>query len=206
MAPYGVTTGCVIENNNIGVKTGFNAVNHTFVNNTVVNNVIGVEITSFFNGSQSFTGNTICNNSYYNLKLMTTNNANLGMNCWCSTDENEIRNTIFDGYDDVAYGLVSLSPVYTNCQAPLMAETAELSLDDPTIVAYPNPFKDVIHFRSDSNSSFTLQIFDMSGRVVAESTFENEFDYNGAELQSGIYYFSALSDKGIKLSGKLVKE
>jgi hypothetical protein len=87
-----------------------------------------------------------------------------------------------------------------------MAETAELSLDDPTIAAYPNPFKDVIHFSSDSNSSFTLQIFDMSGRVVAESSFENEFDYDGSELQSGIYYFSALSDKGIKLSGKLVKE
>ena len=114
MAPYGVTTGCTIENNAIGVKTGFNAVNHTFVNNTVINNGVGLEISSFFNGSHTITGNTICNNSIYNVKLLTSNNADLGMNCWCSTDEGQIQSTIYDGYDNVAYGLDSLSPVLTN--------------------------------------------------------------------------------------------
>ena len=98
LAPYGSTTGCLIENNNIGVRCYFNAVNDTFVDNTIIDNTFGVDILSYFNEAIDFTGNTICNNTDYNIRLLTGNNADLSYNCWCSSDETEIRSSINDGY------------------------------------------------------------------------------------------------------------
>ena len=206
MAPYGVTTGCVIEHNNVGVKTSFNSVNHTFVNNTVANNTIGLEVNSFFNGIQTFTGNTICNNIAYNLKLLSPNNANLGMNCWCSMDESVVHGTIYDGNDNVSYGLVSLSPLSSDCELPLLVGDSEIELDEHSMSAYPNPFKDKVHFRSASSLMFTLQLYDMSGRMVFENTFVNEFEFDGSDIASGMYSFTAKTEAGDVVSGKLVKE
>ena len=206
MAPYGITTGCTIEYNNIGVKTGFNGVNHTFTNNNVKHNNIGLEIASFFNGTQTFSENTICDNTTYNLKLLSANNADLGLNCWCNDDETQIQTTIFDGYEDVSYGLVSLSPLYSDCETSLFAETPNLIPEDLSVSFYPNPFTETIHLKTDNKSAITLNIYDMSGRLMAEKIFQHECTMYLSHLNSGVYYFAAKSERGSVYSGKLIKE
>lgn len=206
LAPYGVTTGCNIENNVVGVKTGFNSVNHTFVNNTIMYNEIGIEIDSYFNGSQTFTGNKICSNSEYNLKLLSSNNADLGYNCWCSTDISQIQETIYDGYDNTAYGLVSLPPVIEDCGHPLIATTPELPISNLAVTIYPNPFSEIIHFQTETEQEVTLAIFDINGRLVTTEQFHFETSINGAELGAGIYLYTMTSEDGASMKGKLVKE
>ena len=206
LAPYGVTTGCTIEYNTLGVKTGFNAVNHTFVNNTVVNNHVGMEVNSFFNGSQNFTGNTICNNTEYNLRYLSTNNADLGMNCWCTTDENLIHDGIFDGYDDVSYGLVSVSPASTNCDGPFIAETPEIIAPDFNVSIFPNPFVEAIQFQTDIEQELTLSVYDMFGRQVWNQTFFNQIKIDGNRFDTGMYIYELRSENGQTQSGKLVKK
>ena len=206
MNPYGITTGCTIENNNIGVKTGFNSENHTFTNNTVMNNDVGVKLTSFFNGTQTFTGNRICDNTTYNLQLLSQNNADLGMNCWCSTDESQIQTGIYDGYDNVSYCLVSLSPVYSDCDEPTIVEVEDLIIESPSISVYPNPFNEFINFKTDSEQVISLRIFDMSGRLVIENDFQYETVIDGNDLIKGVYFFAAQSVKGNTVKGKVIKE
>ena len=206
MHPYGETTGCTIEYNNIGVKTGFNAENHSFINNTVMNNSVGLEINSFFNGTQNFTGNRICNNTIYNFKLLSQNNADLGMNCWCSTDESQIQTGIYDGYDNVSYGLVSLAPVYSDCDEPLIVETEDLIMDSPSISVYPNPFNAFINVKIDSEQVISLNIFDMSGRLVIENKFQYESRIDVTDLTKGVYFFTAQSANGTIYKRKVIKE
>ena|GEM_PF-1021407 len=206
MSPYGVTTGCKIENNVIGVKTGFNAVNHTFVNNTVINNEVGMQISSFFNGSHNVTGNTICNNSTYNVKLLSSNNADLGMNCWCSTDENQILSTIYDGYDNTSYGLVTVSPVSNICDQPLIVNTPELPISDLSVSVYPNPFSETIHFKTETESIISLSIFDAFGRLILTDEFQSEIRIEGLDLDKGIYLYTLTSEDGSSFVGKLIKQ
>lgn len=203
--PAGITTGCNIENNVVGVKTGFNSGNHTFVNNTIMHNEIGMEMNSFFNGNQTFTGNKICSNSVYNLKLLSVNNADLGMNCWCSTDISQIQTTIFDGYDNTAYGLVTLSPVSTNCGDPLIASTTELPIAELPVRIYPNPFNESVLFESETEEEITLSIFDINGRLLTEKQFQYETSIDGTEWGAGIYLYTMTTIDGATLKGKLVK-
>ena len=65
----------------------------------------------------------ICDNTEYNVKLQTQNNADLSDNCWCSTDEALIHTKILDGYIDNSFGLVSLSDVRTASEVSVFPNT-----------------------------------------------------------------------------------
>lgn len=113
-SPYGAAVGNTIENNGVGVRCYYNAVNDSFIGNTVRYNDVGVEIMSYFNGTIVFKQNWICDNVQYDIKLYTANNADLSGNCWC-TKSNPDPQKIYDGYDDPAQGLVNTSPIAFNC-------------------------------------------------------------------------------------------
>jgi len=115
LSPYGSATNCVVERNNIGVSAMFNSVNNTFTRNMVRNNTIGLEMQTIF-PVVNISLNTFCNNTLYNVKNSSANNANLANNCWCSTDENLIRSKIYDGYTPGSTsGLVNFMPLSTSC-------------------------------------------------------------------------------------------
>lgn len=137
LSPYGATTGCTVENNNVGVSCYFNSVNNTFVNNVVTNNQIGVELLSYFNTGINFKGNKICNNTTYNIKNNYFNNADLSMNCWCSTDSAYIRSTILDGYVNTDYGLIDFMPLLENCTLTSLEENHELSNSNSKTAIFP---------------------------------------------------------------------
>ncbi len=79
----------VIENNNIGVNSAMR---------------VGTWPISFY-------CNKLCNNGNYDLYYTNTNNTIISNNYWCTSDTNNIATRIYDGYDDVSYGLVSVTPV-----------------------------------------------------------------------------------------------
>lgn len=170
LSPYGSTTGCTIENNNIGVSAQFNAVNNYFVNNRIANNNIGVEILTYYNGAITFTGNTICDNYSYNVKLMDQNNADLSLNCWCSTDSTYIRSKIYDGYINFDYGLVNFMPLADTCITIITGSNELPAYSKATAKIFPNPFNRVttVQIENPENSNFTLTVYSSYGQIVKQ--------------------------------------
>ncbi|MES2621463.1 MAG: T9SS type A sorting domain-containing protein, partial [Bacteroidota bacterium] len=63
----------------------------------------------------NITCNKICNNTFYNLQHGRNfgSNSNISNNYWCTTDSALIASKIYDGYDNINFGLVSFIPVDT---------------------------------------------------------------------------------------------
>lgn len=203
---YGPTVGNKIINNNVGVHGMYNAVNHTFRNNQVTDNTVGVEIYSFFNGSITFTGNTICNNSAWDIKMFTNNNADLANNCWCTTNVAQIKSKIYDGYINTSYGLVNVSPVALSCNSIPMS-ISKNEIIESSFVA-PNPFDNsAIIFLNDQNHGLCdLIITDIQGRIVRTEKTEvyEKLVLNRDELKSGIYFYSIKNETKTIFRGKFV--
>jgi len=206
LSPYGSTTGCKVENNNIGVSCPFNSSNNVFTDNVVINNQTGIEILSFFNGSHIFTGNTFCNNTSDNVKLLTNNNANIPNNCWCTSDSSQIRANIYDGYINNSHGLVNFMPFSTNCpQNPLNISNTP-SMNNENFIVFPNPFQNTLTFSSNSEETFTIHFFDLTGRKVLQQKFSKRLVFNTENLISGLYIYNVQNDMGIIYKGKLIKD
>jgi hypothetical protein len=177
LEPYGRTNACYLENNNVAVKSIFNSTNNEFTNNVIVNNNIGVEIGSYFNGSITFTKNTICNNSGYNIDMKTPNNANLADNCWCLNDSSAIRSKLEDGYKNPSDGLISFMPYSTNCPTTPLSTEKINSLDKIVPVSiFPNPVSNELYIQFESNKERGIEIYSMDGKTMLskKSTSVNE--------------------------------
>lgn len=206
LEPYGSTVGCTIENNNIGVNGVFNSANDTFINNTVSNNAVGVEIYSYFNGSITFIGNTICDNTSYNVKLLHINNADLSFNCWCSTDSAYIRSKIFDGYVDNAYGLVEYSPIEIDCSQITVGldEMSELSFISTII--YPNPIENIIHILLENSIDAYIELLDNTGKLIlSKKAKDHNTPIDMSEHASGIYFIKVRNNANT-ITRKVIKK
>ncbi|WP_010676959.1 cell wall-binding repeat-containing protein [Bacillus timonensis] len=98
-----------IENNNTAITiSGYDS---TITNNSIINNDIGFDI---FHPFERYTvkSNNIQNKTW-NIKNHLTSNLDLKENYWGVTDESVIKQKIFDGYDDVGYGIVVYRPFLT---------------------------------------------------------------------------------------------
>ena len=204
LEPYGVTNGCIIINNNIGVKGVFNAVNHTFINNVVTDNSKGVAIESYFNSANTFTGNTICNNSEYDVFLKTSNNADLSDNCWCSKDSASIRSNFVDGYVDTSYGLINFTPFDTTCQESTANEVALLE-EEIQINVFPNPFTDLLLIEVESPASHRVVLIDLMGQVILDQNIKGEISLDTYDILPGVFIYTVSNKDGILKSGKVLK-
>lgn len=205
LSAYGAAIGNTVENNNIGVQSMFNAVNDTFLYNTVRNNSIGVIIQSFFNGSIVFKQNWICDNTVYNIKLINSNNADISGNCWCSKDDQSIRNTIYDGYINTAYGLVTYNPVATNCPTIIIGMDSPAENKNPFSV-FPNPSNGLYYLNSNfEKASYT--VYDAQGRLVISETKIGSgiSEINLHAEASGLYFVQLVCDGNV-YGRRIVKE
>ena len=105
-----------------------------------------------------------------------------------------------NGFGDFTF----LSPTFeqTNDGANL------IPLDDALVFnLYPNPVLDVLYFEIESQSSSTIQIIDVLGRVVYKSNLSAGI-INGelcvSDLNAGLYVVSVMSNKTV-MSKKMVK-
>ena len=208
LTPYGKTRYSTIINNNIGVSGYFNSGNNTFVGNTVTNNSIGVEILSYFNGSITFTNNIICNNTNYNVKLLTSSNADLSLNCWCSNNLSQIQSTILDAHTNISYGLVNISPLAVSCNNLTVGLNELNKKTNSTVNLFPNPFiqNATLEFENLNENDHFLDIYDSIGIFVntIKNSTKNHFDINRNNLNSGLYLYILRDGEHVVAKGKFI--
>lgn len=204
--PYGYTRGCTITNNNVAVRCPFNSVNNTFINNIVQDNTEGVEILSYFNGSIKFTGNQICNNTNYNVRLSTTNNCNLSNNCWCSTDSATIKSKIIDGYADISRGIVTIGNVSGGCTTDVIDHQLESE-----VTVYPDPLSANawLHIRSDKLVAIDgIRLVDVLGKKYSFGAYRTDNKMNSLKLPEcppGIYFLIIPDADGSKSIARQIR-
>lgn len=211
LQPAGSTIGCTIQNNVKGVISDFNAVNNTFINNTVTNNGTGVEITRYFNGSINFTGNTICNNTGYNITrsgTFATNDADLSGNCWCSTDSAAIRAKIYDGYVNSSFGLVNFTPMAASCATISVGIDEEPAESTIQAAVFPNPFTGqlTITIQSEQKMPVEVILYDLTARKAMTESFTSSVTLNTEQLEKGIYIYQVRNGNTLLQSGKVIKQ
>jgi len=149
-AGIGTVEGCLVDNNNIGIKAYTNGL--TVSNNSITNNNIGLILEAALDGTvPPVTNNQICDNTTYNVKNNSSTNVELFTNCFCSTDSANIETKIYDGLDDSSFGLIDYTLFDEDCFTPvyktdkLQNKIIYLSIEKDTQTGsfklYPNPTK-----------------------------------------------------------------
>ena len=211
-------TQCLFQHNTTGVScySGFGGV---FTNNLFQDDSTGLLIN---NPSNFFYCNTFLNNLNYSVAYESVTNSNCMINnYWGTIDSATIESFIYDGYDNVSYGLLSFIPFYpTSCPntgpasfpSPLGCSTTvvfvnEVLSKENIIEIYPNPTnsKVTITNKQEVSGEIQVNILNMRGEQILNSIFHNqnkmEVDLN--MLSKGIYLVKIQTSKGVEIK-KLV--
>ncbi|MGZ4158972.1 MAG: right-handed parallel beta-helix repeat-containing protein, partial [Bacteroidia bacterium] len=130
-----VITGNIIKYSTVGIDNISEAFHIT--ENTIENDSIGMRL----NTSNSVIHcNKICNNYNYDIKYSASANIDISNNFWCASDSSSISTSIYDGYDNISYGLVNFMPLdTTSCYLATGIHEAESSF---SFGLFPNPATD----------------------------------------------------------------
>lgn len=83
----------------------------------------------------------------------------------------------------------------------------ELQNSNFGLQVYPNPFSEIITFKTDVNDSYEIKIFDVIGKELQSIAFEgHEYIFRNGELNNGIYFYEMVNKKGERVRGKFIKE
>ncbi len=105
-----LTSNSKITNNNIAFNSvGINGSN-SVKKNTITGNGIGIKSSSLLD---SIYCNKIFNDTLYDVQYSTTSNAHIGSNDWGTRNDSLIHTKIYDGYTNIALGLVNFLPIDT---------------------------------------------------------------------------------------------
>ena len=144
--------------------------------------------------------NIICDNIENNFKHSFSFPVNLGRNCWCSNDENEISQTIYDGYDDVSLGIVTFTPFNIDCTSSLNTETFSIKND---LSFYPNPASDEISLSENVEGNY--KIYSINGVLVKQGIITKKL--NVSQLSKGLYLIKVTNLNQTEFSTKkLIKK
>jgi len=193
---------------------------YTMLGNYIYHNQVGL----LFNGGDAINiiNNKICNNTLYNLKYSSPSNAVLSNNCWCDTDSATIRSKIYDGYVNVALGLVNFSP-YIHCDSSALATIQPINCQTVVIITdaeenanhlingeleiFPNPASDQITLNlSKDISKAQFKIFNILGEMKYSSFISSQkttIDISG--LANGVYLIEVNTENNI-LRQKFIKQ
>ncbi len=101
--------GNIIKNGSVGIDS----VSQSDISGNIIeNNIVGIRVKMAPN---SLTCNRICNNSTYDLENYSSQSFTAPNNYWCTADSLSTTAVIYDGYDNISYGLVSFMPLDTSC-------------------------------------------------------------------------------------------
>jgi hypothetical protein len=211
-------TGNIFTNNDTAVDFLIRPTDSIF-NNYIFHNHVGIIYHG--GGTSSFFNNYICNNSIYNIIYATSLNGSIPPICYCDTDSATIRSKIYDGYVNIALGLLSFTPfVYCdssvitsippiNCQTLVTTQVEENTryLISGTFECYPNPASDHIALNlSNDIGKGQLRIFNILGELKYNSTiFLKNTNVDVSGLSDGIYLLEVTTEKNV-LRHRLVRE
>jgi hypothetical protein len=142
-----------ISHNGIGIQ-GLFAVQ----NNTLSYNTIGVVLTEYDWYPSSLQFNNIYNNSDYSLKNSGAGNKLAQLNWWGTTNTTEIDLMIYDGYDNMSFGLVEFEPILT----------------EPAIIPPPTHDLALIGLTVSHDSVSAGELVYISVDVLNEGTFDED--------------------------------
>lgn len=195
---------CTIMNNGTGVQSFYEGFTNV-TGNTISKNNIGIILGT--NGIG--TNNNICSNTTYNIENITANNISIVDNCWCDTNAASISNKIYDGYDNISYGLLNFTP-YLHCDtsvlplAPCVANDQLATIKQNNfqknnlVSVFPNPTSGPVTIYN-TEPIDEIKITNMLGQLV----FENKPATEKIVLQvenKGIYFITIKT--GLQLTTK----
>ena len=84
-------------------------------------------------------------------------------------------------------GSLMLRPVFGNYSNP------QVSIDEDNVLendfkVYPNPAKSVINFEINNNDSYKVEMLDMNGKMLIQTTSSLSNNLNTSEIANGIYF------------------
>lgn len=214
---YGIGQGgsvnmsnCTFENNDIGAQSlSFSTIsncaflengkaleigdNCSLTGNDISNNQSGVTVVANSMQTLSFQGNTICQNTVYNLENQTDKNFQVNDICFCSTDSTEIENKIFDGYDDITKGLVNYSIYDDSCDQVLVSvikvdlggSTASLTEETLPTLVFDMESKQLM--LTNVSGELTLSVYNTMGQRVKQIAVNESNQVITLDLPAGMF-------------------
>jgi hypothetical protein len=190
-------TGNTIRYSNFGIDVGGSLV---ITHNIISNNNIGINLSS---SSCTLSCNSICSNTTYDFKYLESSNFNASDNYWCTSDSASIQAMIYDGYNNVNYGLVTFMPIDSACSPSIITYIKEIK-QEYFILVYPNPA--TINLTIETPQKAVIEITNIQGQLVKTiKATGNKTNIDVSALPGGVYIVQAKTVNGVSVS-KFIKE
>src|SRR6185436_10885027 len=162
---------------------------------------IGIKIN---NPAANIYCNKICNNVSYGLQMSTSANFNVADNYWCTTDSAHVAAAIYDGYDNVSFGLVTFLPLDSTCYISTSINEIE---NNSFITIYPNPFSSEAIVQYGRNlKDAVLTVYNLYGRQVKQINHISgrTIILSRDHLPGGLYFIHLAEDNKTLAANKIV--
>lgn len=191
---------CVIKYNGVGINDhNGSSFACTITHNIISFNTTGIKLSL---SGENISCNTICNNSTYDLQYSGANNVNVSHNYWCTPDSASTEAVIYDGYDNISYGLAAFMPIDTTCHFT----TGIKSNENSGFSLYPNPVLSELFISVSSIENTYISVYDMLGnRVHLARATEKNMKLDVSTLPSGVYVV-VISASGVSARQKFIKQ
>ena len=200
-----IIQNCDIEYNSTGIDDQNRGLRSFYTKNKIDNDSIGILLVTTID---SFYCNSICNNTLFGLKYTWLSNTNcVANNYWCITDSATIQTLIYDGYDNISYGIVSFMPLDSVCSPGIATSVNEIGKENLPLNIYPNPAVEFITLELMANSSKTeIKIFNTLGELMNYSISTNQkVKIDISNLSDGVYILEVVSGENISIQ-KFIKQ
>lgn len=210
IAVNGIVTNSSFYDNDIAILM-VHCDNSIYENNEIIDNRIGINAYTTV-GSDApgiVQNNKICNNWEWNVLKTFGGDIDLTQNCWCLASNEDIAETVYDIFDDSELGFVIFEPFVEGDSCNLLTTINDLKLQKQSIEVFPNPTDGNLQININSNTSTTFQIelFDYSGKLIFNSTsiMEKEpISVDISHLKTGFYFLIVKNNNDI-FSEKIIK-
>ena len=187
-----------ISHGNIGIADSV-AETLSITNNIISNNNVGVYLVS---PNTTISCNVICTNTTFDLKYAASAALNAGHNYWCTLDSASTQALIYDGHNNINYGLVNFMPMDTaNCNSSVTTGILTFNTPSFSFSIFPNPATDNLTLiLPESISKSEISIFNLLGELeYASATTKQRTDIDVSSLANGIYFIQvATNDKIVR--------
>ncbi len=187
---FAIISGNTIRYGSIGIVDNLGA--FTITKNIIENNTLGITLN---NKNSTITCNRICNNTTYDIKYTSNGNINATHNFWCTPDSASTRAVIYDGYDNINYGLINFMPIDSTC-SPATAVNEIISND--LINIYPNPTKGVFNVQMSKFENAQMEIYNVLGERINRQIIKSQNQQiDLSATPDGVYFMKIKNEQGV---------
>jgi hypothetical protein len=196
-------TGSTIRYSNFGIDDSSSSFGVNLTNNIIEYNNIGIRINI---PPILISCNSICNNTQYGLQYGAITNIDVSHNYWCTSDSASTEALIYDGYDNINYGLASFMPIDSLCAPVIINSVSEIAATN-SITVFPNPSStDVIIQNRFYFADASLTLYNSCGQQVKHLNHLSgqEVILYRDNLESGLYFLRITENNKTLAMDKLV--